>query len=102
MLLRRSSLREGREASEVAEQAGDVGAVAGKKLLSVVRGEQAGDLWRDESRELGALPLDRLKGPRIGDRDRRLVGECLDELDVVISEEARTVATESDRTDQLP
>ena len=86
VFLGRGGLCEGGEATEVAEEAGDVGAVAREQLLSVVRGDQLGDLRRDEPGKLRALPLDRLECPRVRDRDRGLVGECLDELDMVIRE----------------
>src|SRR5205823_1167303 len=43
-LLRRSRLREGREAAKIAEQARDVRTVTGQQLLTVLRGDELRDL----------------------------------------------------------
>jgi len=47
-LLRRGRLGERREAAEIGEQAGDVGAVPGEQLLALLRGDEFGHLRRKE------------------------------------------------------
>ncbi len=47
------------------------------------------------------LPLDCLQQARVPDRDRRLVGEGLDELHVVVREREANVADDADRADQV-
>jgi len=100
-LLRRSGLGEGREAAKVGEEAGNVGAVTGEQLLALLRGDERGDLRRDEAGQLRPLPLDGVDQACIRDRDRRLVGERLDELDELVRERPRDIAADRDRSDQL-
>src|SRR5215475_5229766 len=100
-LFRSSRLGEGGEAPEIAEEAGDVGAMASKQLLAPLRRDELCDLRRDETGQLCPLSLDRLEQPRVRDRDRRLVSESLDELDLVIGEGTRSLTTDHDCTDQL-
>ena len=69
--------------------------------LAVVAREQLGDLRRDEARELGALSLDPLEQPRVRDRYRRLVGEGLHELDVLVEKRLGLDAHDVHRSDQL-
>ena len=100
-LLGRSRFGESGEAAQVAEQARDVRAVPGQELLAVVAGDELGHLRRDEPGQLRALPLDRIDQARVRDRDRRLVGEGLDERDVVVGERLRFTADEDDDADQV-
>jgi hypothetical protein len=58
--------------------------MAGQELLAVPAGEELCHLRGDEPGELRPLPLDRLDQARIRNRDRRLVGEGLDERDVLV------------------
>ena len=100
-VLRRSRLRERGEVAQVGEEARDVGAVPGEDLLAVGRRDQRGDLWRDEAGELRPLPLHRFEQTRVRDRDGGLVGERLDEVDLVLAEGARCVSPQRERPDEL-
>ena len=40
----------------------------------------------DKARELGALAFDRIEQARIRERDRSLISECLDELELLVWE----------------
>ena len=100
-LFGRGRLGERREAPEVGEETGDVGAVAGEQLLALLRGDERGNLRRDEARQLRALPLHGIEQPRVGDRDGRLVGERPDEFDVLVGERPRNVTADGDRSDHL-
>ena len=84
--LGRGCLGECSEAAQVAEEAGDVGAVAGEQLLAFLAGDELCHLRREEAGELGSLSLDRVEQARVRDRDRGLVGERLDECDVLVGE----------------
>jgi len=46
------------------------------------------------------LPLDGLEQPRVRDRDRRLIGKGLHQLDIVIGKRARVAASDRDHADQ--
>ena len=92
LLLGRGRFGERREAAQVAEEAGDVGPVAGEKLLARVGGDELGNLRREEARQLRPLPLDGVDQPRVRDRDRRLIGERLHQLDLLVGERLRNVA----------
>ena len=85
-LLRLGRLGEAGEPAQVAEQAGDVGAVAGEQLLSLVGGDELGHLRGDEPGQLATLALDGVEQAGILDRDCGLVGEGLDQLDLLIGE----------------
>ncbi len=100
-LLRRRRLDESSEAAEIAEDARDVGAMSSEELLAVFAGDELRDLRRDESRQLGALPLDRVEQARVRDRDRRLVGEGLHERDVLVAETLWRLAHHQRHPDQL-
>jgi hypothetical protein len=63
--------------------------------------EMSGDLRRDEAGQLRPLPLDGSDQLRVRDRDRRLVGERLDELDLLVGESSRNVAADHDCPDQV-
>ena len=59
---------------------------------------------REDVADCALLPelcLDRGDQPRVGDRDRRLVGEGLHELDEIVGERPRYVASDGDGADQL-
>jgi hypothetical protein len=83
-ILGRSRLGEGGETAQVAKQARDVRAVPGQQLLALCARDQLRDLRRDEAGELGPLALDRVEQARVRDRDRGLIGERLDERDVLV------------------
>ena len=100
-LFRRSRLGERGETAKVAEETGDVGAVAGQQLFALLRRDELGDGRRDEAGQLRALPLDGVDQPRVGDRYGRLIGECPDELDVVVGEWSHVAAGDPDDPDQL-
>src|SRR5213075_2975305 len=72
-----------------------------QKLLSVLRGNELRHLRREEAGELTTLALDGVDQPRIGDRDRRLLGKELDKLDVVLGERSWSDPYDSDHADQL-
>ena len=73
----------------------------GQELLAVPAGEELCHLGRDEPGELRPLPLDRLHQARIPNRDCRLVGERLDERDVLIGERLRFMAGKNDDADEV-
>src|SRR5207245_9812441 len=90
-----------RKCAEVAEEAGDVLAVAGEQWLALFRGDERGDLRRDEARQFRALPLDGVDQTGVRDRDRGLVGERLHELDLLVREGSWHVTADRDNSDQL-
>jgi len=94
-------LCEGREAAQVAEENGDVGAVTGQKPFAVLAGQQLRDARRNETRQLRPLSFHRVEQPRVRDRDRRLIGERPHELDVLVGERLRFDAHDVQRADQL-
>jgi hypothetical protein len=47
------------------------------------------------------LPLDRVHQARVGDRDRGLVGECLDQRYVLVGERLRLTARDHDDADEV-
>src|SRR5215211_8250955 len=100
-LLGRGRLRERGEAAQVEEETCDVGAVARQELLAVPARDQLGHLGREEAGELSPLPLDGLEQARVRERDRGLVGEGLEELDVLLGECLRLAAHDDDGADEL-
>ena len=91
-LLRLSRLGERREVAQVAEHRGDLAPVAGEERLALGARDQLRDLRREEPCQLAALALDRLEEPRIGDPDRRLLGEADGERPLAIAERPDLVA----------
>ncbi|HEX9349949.1 MAG TPA: hypothetical protein VF877_01615 [Gaiellaceae bacterium] len=55
----------------------------------------------DKAGHLRPLPLDGVNQLRVRDRDRRLVGECLDELHLLVGERSGDIAADRDGPDQL-
>ena len=64
-------------------------------------GDQVRDLRRHEARELRALALDCVEEPGVGERDGGLVGEGLNEGDVVVGERPRLTAHKDDDANQV-
>jgi hypothetical protein len=64
--------------------------MSGQQLFPLGRRDEVGDGLRDETRQLGPLALDGVEKPGVCDRDRRLVGERLDELDLLVGERLRS------------
>ena len=89
------------EPAQIREETRDVRAMAGQELLAVPAGDELCHLRRDEPGELRALPLDRLDQARIRNGDRRLVGEGLDQRDVLVAERLRFAADENDDADEV-
>src|SRR5436190_1406031 len=81
-----SCLGEGCEASQIAEEAGDVRAVSGEELPAFVGCDQLRDLGGEEPRELRSLTLDRVEQAGISDCYRGLVGECLEQDSLIVAE----------------
>ena len=100
-LLRRSGLDERREPPEVAEHARHIRAMSGQKTLAVLAGDEFRDLRRDESRQLGPLPLDRVDQTRVCERNRGLIGEGLNQRNVLCGERLRLPPYEHDDADQI-
>jgi hypothetical protein len=100
-LLGRRGLGERGEAAQVEEEARDVRAMAGQELLAALARDQLGHLGRQESRELGALPLDGPDQARVRQRDRGLVGEGLEQPDMRLVEGLRPTAHDDDHSDQF-
>jgi hypothetical protein len=100
-LLGRGRLGECREAAQVTEEGRDVGPVAGQQPFAVLARDELRDLGRDEARELRALALDRLDQTRVRQCDRRLVGERLDERDVIVRERVLLTTHHDDDTDEV-
>src|SRR5262249_27981490 len=89
------------EPTEVTEEAGDVGPVTVEKALAALARNQLRHLRGQEPGKLRALPLDRFEQAGVRERDRRLVGEGLQERDVGIAERSRLAAHEDDDADQI-
>jgi|tagenome__1003787_1003787.scaffolds.fasta_scaffold18312212_2 hypothetical protein len=75
--------------------------MSGQQLFPLGRRDEVGDGLRDETRQLGPLALDGVEKPGVCDRDRRLVGERLDELDLLVGERLRLETGDPDHADQL-
>src|SRR4029077_830078 len=95
-LLGLSSLGEGREASEIAEGHGDLAAMAFEHLRALLARDQGGDLRRQEPRQLAALTFQHLKQLDVRDRDGSLIGEGLQELDLLWRERLNFRAADRD------
>jgi hypothetical protein len=85
-LFGRSRFGERRETAQIGEQTADVGAMSREQLFALLRGDELGDLRREEALQLGALPLHGVEQPCVRDRDGRLIGERLGELDLLVGE----------------
>jgi hypothetical protein len=75
--------------------------MAGQQLLALGRGDEIRNGLRDEARQLGPLALDGVEQPCVRDRDRRLVGERLDELDLFVGERPCLEPGDPDHADEL-
>ena len=100
-LFGRGRFGERRETAQIGEQTGDVGAMSREQLFALLRGDELGDLRREEARELGALSLHGVEQARVRDRDGCLVRERLDELDLLVGERPRDVPADADDPDEL-
>src|SRR5207247_1642831 len=99
-LLRVGCLGERGEATEVAEEGGDLASMSSQELLALVAGEQVGRL-RGESSELGPLTLDRLEQADVFNCDHDVVGERFEQPDVGVVEGPNLDAPDGDDTDRL-
>ena len=91
-LLRLRGLGECGEPTQVEVRDDEIGSVSGEELLSFRACDQLRDLRRDEAGELGALALHGFEQPGIRDRNRCLIGERLDEGDVLLRVRFRLLA----------
>jgi hypothetical protein len=71
--------------------------VSRQQPFAVFARDQVCDLGRDEARELRALALDCVEEPGVGQGDGRLVGEGLNERDVVVRERLRLAAHQDEQ-----
>ena len=78
-----------------------MGAVAGQQLLAPLAGDEVGHLRREEARQLHALAVKRGEQPRIGDRDRRLIGKRRHQPDLVVGEHLGLRPRDAEHAQQL-
>ena len=75
--------------------------MAGEKPLAVCARDELGHLRREEACQLRALPFHGFEQAGVRDRDRRLVGERLDERDLLLGERLRLCTRHADHADQV-
>ncbi len=100
-LLRLGRLGERGESAQVTEQRGDLAPMPGEERLALIARQHARHL-RGESRQLGALQLDRLEQTRVLDGQGCLIGEGADERDLPVAERSNVHPPQTDDADREP
>jgi len=100
-LLRRSRLGERREAAQIEEERGNVRTVPRQEPFTGFGRHEVCNLRRDEPKQRRTLPFHRFEEAGVRERDRGLVGEGLNERDVIIGERLGLATHDNDHADQV-